>query len=65
MTRAKWQAVARGQETGREYVYAVEGPSDAKPEEVVRAALASHGRNVLTGVVDEVVSPVVEITPQT
>lgn len=59
---AKWQAVARGQETGREFVYEVDGPGDAKSEEVVRATLATHGRNIVAGVVDECVQPAVEVT---
>lgn len=59
----KWQATARSQETGREFVYEVTGPADATAEEVQRATLAMHGHNLLTGAVDEVVSPVVEITP--
>lgn len=62
---AKWRATATGQDTGREYVYDVEGPNDATPEEVTRGTLAAHGQNLLTGQVDEVVSPVVEITPLT
>lgn len=62
---AKWQAVATGQQTGREFVYEVEGPAGATREEVQHATLAMHGHNLLTEVVDEVVSPVVEITPLT
>lgn len=62
---AKWQAVATGQQTGREFVYEVEGPAGATPADVQRATLAMHGHNLLTEVVDEVVSPVVEITPLT
>lgn len=62
MVKAKWQATARGQETGREFVYEVEGPAGATPADIERATLAMHGHNVLTGVVDEVVHPVIEIT---
>lgn len=62
---AKWQAVATGQQTGREFVYEVEGPAGATPADVQHATLAMHGHNLLTEVVDEVVSPVVEITPLT
>lgn len=62
---AKWRATATGQDTGREYVYEVDGPANATDEEVTHATLAMHGRNLLTGQVDEIVSPVVEITPLT
>lgn len=61
----KWQATATGQDTGREFVYEVEGPAGATAEEVAHATLATHGQNLLTGKVDEVVSPVVEVTPLT
>lgn len=62
---AKWQATARGQATGREFIYEVTGPCDAQLGEVERAALAAHGHNLLLGAVDEVVHPAIEVTEVT
>lgn len=59
----KWKVSLTGQTTGSKYVYEVDGPNDAQREEVEQAALAAHGRNIVSGTVDEVVYPVIAIDP--
>lgn len=58
----KWFASVKGQDTGNEYVYEIDGPTGASISEVTNAALAAHGQNVLYGTVNEVVDPVVTVT---
>lgn len=52
-----WEVVARGAESGFEYVYQVDAPADATPMTVVCRAYGAHGAKFRAGEVAEKLAP--------